>query len=77
MRVRASWFEAKYDICEEAKVWANLDTISEQFCTVRWSVNLYFWNKCVQYIQNTINKAEIEKIENNHKGIDVEGHREL
>jgi len=29
----------------------------------------------VQYIQNTINKAEIEKIENNHKGIDVEGHR--
>jgi hypothetical protein len=28
----------------------------------------------VQYIQNTINKAEIEKIKNNHKGIDVEGH---
>jgi len=26
----------------------------------------------VQYIQNTINKAEIEKIENNHKGIDAE-----
>jgi len=29
----------------------------------------------VQYIQNTINKAEIEKIENNHKGIDAEGHQ--
>jgi hypothetical protein len=29
----------------------------------------------VQYIQNTINKAEIEKIKNNHKGIDVEGRR--
>jgi len=29
----------------------------------------------VQYIQNTINKAEIEKIKNNHKGIDVEGHQ--
>ena len=29
----------------------------------------------MQYIQNTINKAEIEKIENNHKGIDAEGHR--
>jgi hypothetical protein len=28
----------------------------------------------VQYIQNTINKAEIEKIKNNHKGIDVEEH---
>ena len=27
----------------------------------------------MQYIQNTINKAEIEKIKNNHKGIDVEG----
>jgi len=29
----------------------------------------------VQYIQNTINKVEIEKIKNNHKGIDAEGHR--
>jgi hypothetical protein len=29
----------------------------------------------VQYIQNTINKAEIEKIENNHKGIDAERRR--
>jgi hypothetical protein len=29
----------------------------------------------VQYIQNTINKAEIEKIKNNHKGIDAEGHQ--
>jgi hypothetical protein len=28
----------------------------------------------VQYIQNTINKAEIEKIENHHKGIDAERH---
>jgi len=28
----------------------------------------------VKYIQNTINKAEIEKIKNNHKGIDAEGH---
>jgi len=27
----------------------------------------------VQYIQNTINKVEIEKIKNNHKGMDVEG----
>jgi len=27
----------------------------------------------VQYIQNTVNKVEIEKIKNNHKGIDVEG----
>jgi len=27
----------------------------------------------VQYIQNTIDKAEIEKIKNNHKGIDAEG----
>ena len=26
------------------------------------------------YIQNTINKVEIEKIKNNHKGIDAEGH---
>jgi hypothetical protein len=31
----------------------------------------------VQYIQNTINKAEIEKIKNNHKGIDVEGLRRV
>ena len=30
---------------------------------------------CNIYIQNTINKAEIEKIENNHKGIDAEGRR--
>jgi len=29
----------------------------------------------VQYIQNTINKAEIEKIKNNHKVIDTEGRR--
>ena len=29
----------------------------------------------MQYIQNTINKAEIEKIENNHKGIDAERRR--
>ena len=29
----------------------------------------------MQYIQNTINKAEIAKIENHHKGIDVEGRR--
>jgi len=28
----------------------------------------------VQYIQNTINKVEVEKIKNNHKGIDVEEH---
>jgi hypothetical protein len=26
----------------------------------------------VQYIQDTINKVEIEKIKNNHKGIDTE-----
>jgi hypothetical protein len=26
----------------------------------------------VQYIQNTINKVEIEKIKNNHRGIDAE-----
>jgi hypothetical protein len=26
----------------------------------------------VQYIQNTINKVEIEKTKNNHKGIDAE-----
>jgi hypothetical protein len=26
----------------------------------------------VQYIQNTVNKAEREKIKNNHKGIDAE-----
>ena len=26
----------------------------------------------MQYIQNTINKVEVEKIKNNHKGIDVE-----
>jgi hypothetical protein len=26
----------------------------------------------VQYIQNTINKVETEKIENNHEGIDAE-----
>jgi len=35
------WGKVQY--CEEAKVWANLDTISDWFCTVRWSVNLYFW----------------------------------
>ena len=29
----------------------------------------------MQYIQNTINKAEIEKIKNNHKGIDAERHQ--
>ena len=28
----------------------------------------------MQYIQNTINKVEIEKIKNNHKDIDVEGY---
>jgi hypothetical protein len=28
----------------------------------------------VQYIQNTINKAETEEIRNNHKGIDTEEH---
>jgi len=60
----------------EARVRANLDSISERFCTVRRSVNFcVFENKCVQYIQNTINKVEIEKIKNNHKGIDAEGHQ--
>jgi len=54
--------QGKVQYCKEAKVQVNLDTISDQFCTVRWSVNLYFWSKCVQHIQNTINKAEIEKI---------------
>jgi hypothetical protein len=29
----------------------------------------------VQYIQNTINKVETEKIENNHEGIDAKRHR--
>ena len=28
----------------------------------------------MQYIQNAINRVEIEKIKNNHKGIDVEDH---
>ena len=27
----------------------------------------------MQYIQNTINRAEVEKLENNHKGMDAEG----
>jgi len=36
---------------------------------------LVFENKCVQYIQNTINKTEIEKIEYHHKDIDAEGRR--
>jgi len=31
----------------------------------------------VQYIQNIINEAEVEKIKNNHKGIDVEGCRRI
>ena len=33
--------------------------------------------KCVQYIQNTINKAEIDKIKNKHKDIDAEGRRRV
>ena len=31
----------------------------------------------MQYIQNTINETEIEKIKNNHKGIDAEDHQRV
>ena len=31
----------------------------------------------MQYIQNTINKVEVEKIKNNHKGIDMEEHQRV
>jgi len=54
------------------------DVSEVQYCKeTKVRVNLYFWSKCVQYIQNTINKVEVKYIKNNYKGIDVEGHRRV
>ena len=35
VQVRVIQFEVKHNSCEEARVRANLDGISERFCTVR------------------------------------------
>src|ERR1700676_3763653 len=51
---------------------ASLYTVSDRFCTVRQSENLYCSSMYGQYIQNTKNKVEIERVKNNHKCISAE-----
>jgi len=68
--------ESKQSECESEQsnlMWVKCDIAKRQ----RFEWTCISESKCVQYIQNTINKVEVKYIKNNYKGIDVEGHRRV